>query len=50
MWIVYLLIVAVMTASLFLSYAIKSSKFGLGLLAIGENEDAAAVLGVHTPR
>jgi len=39
-----------MTASLFLSYAIKSSKFGLGLLAIGENEDAAAVLGVHTPR
>jgi branched-chain amino acid transport system permease protein len=40
----------VMTASLFLSYVIKSSKFGLGLLAIGENEDAAAVLGVHTPR
>jgi len=48
--IVYLLIVAVMTASLFLSYVIKSSKFGLGLLAIGENEDAAALLGVHTPR
>jgi branched-chain amino acid transport system permease protein len=50
LWIVYFLIVAVMTASLFLSYVIKSSKFGLGLLAIGENEDAAAVLGVHTPR
>ena len=50
LWIVYFLIVAVMTASLFLSYAIKRSKFGLGLLAIGENEDAAAVLGVHTPR
>ena len=50
LWIVYFLIVAVMTASLFLSYAIKSSKFGLGLLAIGENEDAAAILGVHTPR
>jgi len=50
LWNVYFLIVAVMTASLFLSYAIKSSKFGLGLLAIGENEDAAAVLGVHTPR
>ena len=49
LWIVYFLIVAVMTASLFLSYVIKSSKFGLGLLAIGENEDAAAVLGVHTP-
>jgi branched-chain amino acid transport system permease protein len=49
LWTVYFLIVAVMAASLFLSYAIKSSKFGLGLLAIGENEDAAAVLGVHTP-
>jgi branched-chain amino acid transport system permease protein len=50
LWIVYFLIVAAMTASLFLSYAIKSSKFGLGLLAIGENEDAAAVLGINTPR
>ena len=50
LWIVYFLIVAVMAASLFLSYAIKTSKFGLGLLAIGENEDAAAVLGVNTPR
>ena len=50
LWNVYFFIVAVMTASLLLSYAIKSSKFGLGLLAIGENEDAAAVLGVHTPR
>lgn len=49
LWTVYFLIVAVMAASLFLSYVIKSSKFGLGLLAIGENEDAAAVLGVHTP-
>jgi branched-chain amino acid transport system permease protein len=49
LWTVYFLIVTVMAASLFLSYVIKSSKFGLGLLAIGENEDAAAVLGVHTP-
>ena len=37
-------------ASLYLSYAIKTSKFGLGLLAIGQNEDAAAILGVPTPR
>ena len=50
LWITYLLIVAVMAASLLLSYAIKNSKFGLGLLAIGQNEDAAAVLGVPTPR
>ena len=50
LWIVYGLIVLVMTLSLLMSYAIKSSKFGLGLLAIGQNEDAAAVLGVNTPR
>ncbi|MGP0090940.1 MAG: branched-chain amino acid ABC transporter permease [Xanthobacteraceae bacterium] len=48
LWITYLLIVGVMLASLLLSYAIKNSKFGLGLLAIGQNEDAAAVLGVPT--
>jgi branched-chain amino acid transport system permease protein len=50
LWTTYLLMVAVMAASLFLSYGIKNSKFGLGLMAIGQNEDAAAVLGVPTPR
>ena len=49
LWVIYFLIVAVMGLSLYLSYAIKNSKFGLGLLAIGQNEDAAAVLGVPTP-
>jgi branched-chain amino acid transport system permease protein len=48
LWIVYFLMVAVMGLSLALSYAIRRSKFGLGLLAIGENEDAAAILGVPT--
>ena len=43
-------LVAVMGLSLYLSYGIKISKFGLGLLAIGQNEDAAAILGVPTPR
>jgi branched-chain amino acid transport system permease protein len=46
LWIVYFLMVAVMGLSLALSYTIRHSKFGLGLLAIGENEDAAATLGV----
>ena len=46
---IYFLLVAVMGLSLYLSYAIKTSKFGLGLIAIGQNEDAAAVLGVPTP-
>jgi branched-chain amino acid transport system permease protein len=50
LWIIYFLLVAVMGLSLYLSYGIKISKFGLGLLAIGQNEDAAAVLGVPTPR
>jgi len=49
LWVIYFLLVAVMGLSLYLSYAIKSSKFGLGLMAIGQNEAAAAVLGVPAP-
>jgi branched-chain amino acid transport system permease protein len=49
LWAIYFLLVAVMGLSLYLSYGIKMSKFGLGLLAIGQNEDAASVLGVPTP-
>jgi branched-chain amino acid transport system permease protein len=48
LWVIYFIMVGVMGASLYLSYAIKTSKFGLGLLAIGQNEDAAAILGVPT--
>lgn len=36
--------------TLILSYLVRSSKFGLGLLAIRENEDAAEVMGVTTPQ
>jgi branched-chain amino acid transport system permease protein len=50
LWTIYYILVGVMGLSLYLSYGIKISKFGLGLLAIGQNEDAAAVLGVPTPR
>jgi branched-chain amino acid transport system permease protein len=50
LWVIYFLLVAAMAASLYLSYAIKTSKFGLGLIAIGQNEDAAAILGVPTRR
>jgi branched-chain amino acid transport system permease protein len=50
LWTIYFLLVAVMGLSLLLSYFTKTSKFGLGLLAIGQNEDAASVLGVPTPR
>lgn len=48
LWVIYYSLVAVMAASLFLSYGIKISKFGMGLIAIGQSEDAAAVLGVPT--
>ena len=47
LWTTYFLIVAVMALSLILSLGIKSSKFGLGLFAIREDEDAAIVLGVN---
>src|SRR5215467_12920316 len=49
LWTSYLLIVALTAASLLASYVVRNSKFGLGLIAIGQNEDAAAVLGVPTP-
>ncbi|HML06531.1 MAG TPA: branched-chain amino acid ABC transporter permease [Xanthobacteraceae bacterium] len=48
LWVIYFFLIAVMGFSLYLSYAVKTSKFGLGLIAIGQNEDAAAVLGVPT--
>jgi len=35
--------------ALILSYIVRTSKFGLGLLAIRENEDAAEVMGVVAP-
>ena len=50
LWVIYFLLVAVMGVSLLASFGIKNSKFGLGLLAIGQNEDAAVVLGVPAPR
>jgi branched-chain amino acid transport system permease protein len=36
-------------AAMLLSYFVRVSKFGLGLLAIRENEDAAEVMGVRAP-
>ena len=35
--------------AILMSYAVRTSKFGLGLLAIRENEDAAEVMGVFAP-
>ncbi|MGE5123020.1 MAG: branched-chain amino acid ABC transporter permease [Acidobacteriaceae bacterium] len=44
----YLLAGLTITAVI-VSHLVRSSKFGLGLLAIRENEDAAEVMGVVTP-
>lgn len=49
LWVVYFVVVGLMGVSLVLSLLIKNSKFGLGLFAIREDEDAAVVLGVKTP-
>jgi branched-chain amino acid transport system permease protein len=49
LWLTYYLLIGVTIASILLSYLVKSSKFGLGLMAIREDEDAAEVVGVVTP-
>ena len=48
LWKTYYLLIGVMALSMILSLGVKISKFGLGLFAIREDEDAAVVLGVNT--
>lgn len=49
LWLVYSLLLVLTLGIILLSHTIKTSKFGLGLMAIREDEDAAEVLGVITP-
>lgn len=49
LWMAFYVLVTLTLAAIFLSYAVKTSKFGLGLVAIREDEDAAEVMGVITP-
>ena len=49
LWLTYYLIVAVSLVTILISFMVKNSKFGLGLMAIREDEDAAEVMGVVTP-
>jgi branched-chain amino acid transport system permease protein len=49
LWLVYYLLLGLTILTVLISYAIKSSKFGLGLFAIREDEDAAEVMGVISP-
>jgi branched-chain amino acid transport system permease protein len=49
LWLTYYLLLALTLAGILLSYLVKTSRFGLGLFAIRENEAAAEVMGVETP-
>jgi len=49
LWLAYILLLILTLGIILLSHAIKTSKFGLGLMAIREDEDAAEVMGVITP-
>ena len=49
LWLVYYLLVALAILTILMSFVVKSSKFGLGLMAIREDEDAAEIMGVKTP-
>jgi branched-chain amino acid transport system permease protein len=48
LWLDYGIMVTLTLVIILTSYAIKSSKFGLGLMAIREDEDAADVMGIDT--
>lgn len=49
LWLTYYAVAAISIFAVIFSYYIKSSKFGLGLISIREDEDAAEVLGIVTP-
>jgi branched-chain amino acid transport system permease protein len=49
LWLTYYAVVAIAVFAVVFSYFVKSSKFGLGLMSIREDEDAAEVLGIVTP-
>jgi branched-chain amino acid transport system permease protein len=49
LWTVYYVMIGLAIATIAISYVIKTSKFGLGLMAIREDEDAAEVMGIVTP-
>jgi branched-chain amino acid transport system permease protein len=50
LWYTFTCLWVVTMAVLLVSYLVKHSRFGLGLMAIREDEDAAMVMGVKAPR
>lgn len=49
LWLSFYVLAGLTIAVLIMSYLVRTSKFGLGLLAIREDEDAAEVMGVNSP-
>ena len=49
LWISYITVAVLSLLVVLVSFMVKSSRFGLGLMAIRENEDAAEVMGVVAP-
>ena len=50
LWLAYYVLLGLTLLVVVASYFIKTSKFGLGLVSIREDEDAAMVMGVRAPR
>ena len=48
-WPFYYSLIAVLVVALLVSWRIRSTKFGMGLIAMREDEDKAATIGVNTP-
>ena len=49
LWIAFVSLAVLTVMVILVSFLVKSSRFGLGLMAIRENEDAAEVMGVVAP-
>jgi branched-chain amino acid transport system permease protein len=49
LWFTFILLWLVAIATVVVSYLVKHSRFGLGLIAIREDEDAAMAMGVKAP-
>ncbi len=49
LWMSFILLAAITLIAFVATFAIEKSKFGLGLMVIREDEDAAMVMGIPTP-
>lgn len=49
LWIAFASVAVLTLAVIIVSFLVKTSRFGLGLMAIRENEDAAEIMGVVAP-